>query len=141
AVKQVFLLNRRLIVIEGLIMRKRHGRIENMNHASHTSVNKTSEPEVAGYGERHTVGLALGHSTTVYAGGAIERGAIRCRAWTAHLRGRSELIRSQKRHGVDLVHGKVPLDSVAGVDPDLVGKKGQYLNSLTLVLCSRSGVT
>src|SRR5260370_38834915 len=63
---QISSLRSRLVVVEVLIVRKRLGRIENVNHSIHARMDQADKLEVAFIRESHSIGLPIGHSSAVH---------------------------------------------------------------------------
>src|SRR5580765_7173914 len=81
--EQVSPLLNRLLVIEGLIMRKWLRRSENVNCSIHIFMDQAKQLEISGGWENDGEGLPLYHRGSRYAGRTIEGGWIARKSGTA----------------------------------------------------------
>ena len=138
--KQLAALTRRLLVIERLIVRQRLGKIENMNRGRHIFMDQADELEIPGNRENDGKGLSLHHWWSGHAGRTIVGGWIGRKARTSHIERWARLVGFEKGQGMDIVRVERPLDAVARVNPDFIGKKRQSLDSLVVTLRCHSSV-
>src|SRR5690349_7233413 len=129
-----------LLVVERLLMRERRGGVENVNRGGHIGMYQTNKLEITGGREHDIEGLARDHGRSADASGAIKRRRTDRETRTSDKKRRAHLSGSKECDGVDFVGANCPINGIAGVNPELIGKESNNLPPFVLALCCDRGL-